>query len=229
MVSSSWQPGCSVGLDDTQTDDEDEDEDEQQEAPTEETRGDMRASYTCLQRLGRAVATLWDSQQGDVAGYVMAKREAKRLLALLELAFVAFPEAPGQLAKVEQEIRLLKAALDPLERYFFSASIGLATLGRSSARYTANVLDGSSMASSLEPATSAALSAEFRDDWNAMLSPSHASACGERRWIRAMEHLLVTEAERLDQDEGGITTTTTTGRLSAAFLPLHCHRHRLRW
>jgi hypothetical protein len=208
MVSSSWQPGCSVGLDDTQTDDEDdeededEDEDEQQEAPTQETRGDVRASFTCLQRLGRAVATLWDSQQADVAGYVRAKREAKHLLALLELGFVAFPEAPGQLAKVEQQIRLLKAALDPLERYFFTASIGLATLGRSSARYTANVLDG--IRASLEPATSAALSADFRDDWNAMLSPSHAR-CGERRWIRAMEHLLVTEAERLD-DEGGITT-----------------------
>ena len=199
MVPSSWQPGCSVGLDDTPTDDADE----EQEAPTEETRGDVRASYTCLQRLGRAVATLWDSQ-ADVAGYVMAKREAKRLLALSELAFVAFPEEPGQRARVEQEIRLLKAALDPLERYFFTASIGLATLGRSSARYTANVLDG--IMTSLEPATSAALSAEFRDDWNAMLSPSHAR-CGERRWIRAMEHLLVTEAERLD-DEGGITTTT---------------------
>jgi hypothetical protein len=50
---------------------------------------------------------------------------------------------------------------------------------------------------SLEPATSAALSAEFRDDWNAMLSPSHAR-CGERRWTRAMEYLLAMEAERLD-------------------------------
>lgn len=200
MVPSSWQPGCSVGLDDTPTDDEDE----EQEAPTEETRGDVRASYTCLQRLGRAVATLWDSQ-ADVAGYVMAKREAKRLLALSELAFVAFPEEPGQRARVEQEIRLLKAALDPLERYFFTASIGLATLGRSSARYTANALGAGIIMASLEPATSAELSAEFCDDWNAMLSPSHAS-CGERRWIRAMEHLLVTEAERLD-DEGGIITT----------------------
>jgi hypothetical protein len=60
------------------------------------------------------------------------------------------------------------------------------------------------LAPPLGPATRAALSAQFRDDWNAMLSPRHAS-CRERRWIRAMEHLLATEAERLDE-EGGITT-----------------------
>jgi hypothetical protein len=129
-----------VGLDDTQTD-EDEDEDEELESPMEEKRSNACATYTCLQGLGRAVATLlWDSQ-ADVDDYLLAKREAKRLLALLELGFVAFPEGPGQRAKAEQQIRLIKAALDPLERYVLTASIGLATLGRSSARCTADVLD----------------------------------------------------------------------------------------